>query len=69
MVHRVIYKINAYHRGRRIYVNHDTSKISFYDTTTGELLLEHPIPAPGVKYVGDGTPPGRPRNPKPSPMS
>lgn len=69
MVHRVIYKINAHHRGRRIYVNHDTSKISFYDTTTGELLLEHPIPAPGVKYVGDGTPPGRPRNPKPSPMS
>jgi putative transposase len=69
VVHRVVYKIAAHHRGRRIHVSHDTEKISFYDTTTGELLLEHPIPALGVKYVGDGTPPGRPRNPKPSPMS
>ena len=69
VVHHVIYKIAARHSGRRIHANHDTAKISFYDTTTGELLLEHPIPAPGVKYVGNGNPSGRPRNPKPSPMS
>jgi transposase InsO family protein len=69
VVHRVIYKIDTRHRERRIHVRHDTEKISFYDTTTGELLLEHPIPALGVKYVGDGTKPGRPHTPKPSPMS
>ena len=69
VVHRVIYKIDAHHKGHQIHISHDTEKISFYDTTTGELLLEHPIPAPGTKYVGDGTRPGRPRNPEPSPMS
>lgn len=69
VVHRVVYKIDAHHRGRRIHVSHDTEKIRFYDTTSGELFLEHPIPALGIKYVGDGTPPGRPRSPKPSPMS
>jgi transposase InsO family protein len=69
VVHGVIYKIPAQHRGHPIHLSHDTENNSFYDTTTGELLLEHPIPARGVKYVGDGTPPGRPQNPKPSPMS
>jgi hypothetical protein len=69
VVHRVAYKLDPRRVGQQVHVIHDTEKISFYDTATGELFLEHPIPALGVKYVGDGTPPGRPRNPRPSPMS
>ena len=69
VVHRVAYKLDPRRVGQQVHVTHDTEKISFYDTTTGELFLQHPIPALGVKYVGDGTPPGRPRNPRPSPMS
>ncbi len=69
VVHGVIYRIAAQHKGHLIHVSHDTERISFYDTTTGELLLEHQIPAPGTKYVGNANPPGRRPSPKPTPMS
>ena len=36
----------------------------------GEVLIEHTRPTPGVKYVGNGRPPGgRPNNPGLSPKS
>jgi hypothetical protein len=36
----------------------------------GEVLAEHTRPAPGIKYVGNGRPPGpRPKTGKPSPKS
>lgn len=36
----------------------------------GEVLAEHTRPAPGIRYVGNGQPPGtRPTNPRPSPKS
>lgn len=36
----------------------------------GEILAEHTRPAPGIRYVGNGQPPGtRPANPRPSPKS
>ena len=36
----------------------------------GEVLAEHTRPAPGIRYVGNGRPPGtRPRHPRPSPKS
>jgi len=41
--------------GTQVEVIHDSEKTCFYDTTTGELLLEHPIPEPGVEYISDGT--------------
>ena len=36
----------------------------------GEILAEHTRPAPGIRYVGSGRPPGtRPKNPATSPKS
>ena len=36
----------------------------------GEILIEHTRPAPGIRYVGNGKPPGpAPQSPKPSPKS
>lgn len=67
VIHRVVYKLEGHRAGPYVHVNHDTEKIAIYSTTTGELLLEHPVPTADVKYVGDGTSPGHPR--KPSPMS
>lgn len=36
----------------------------------GTLIVEHPWPAPGTRYVGNGKPRGRrPKTLPPSPMS
>ena len=44
-------------------------KITITDLN-GEILAEHPRPAPGTNYVGNGRPPGtRPKNPGTSPKS
>jgi putative transposase len=69
IVHQVAYRIGKRHIGKHVHVIHDTERISFCDTTTGELLIEHPLPAPGVKHVGNGQPRGRRPKPKPSPIS
>lgn len=69
VVHKVSYKIGTHLAGRRLHVIHNTEKISFYDTTTGELLIEHPLPAPGTRHVGNGRPRGRRPKSEPSPMS
>jgi transposase InsO family protein len=57
--------------GEHVLVIRDTGTISFIDPSTGELHAEHPIPAPGVRYVGNGKTPGpRPKTTaEPSPMS
>lgn len=35
----------------------------------GEILIEHPRPAPGVTYVGNGRPAAHAKTPESSPMS
>lgn len=67
VVHRIAYRIGNHRAGQHVHVIHNTETISFYDTHTGELITEHPLPPPHVHYVGNGQPPGR--TPKPSPMS
>lgn len=69
VVHKITYRIGNEHIGKQVHVTHDTEKISFSDTTTGELLIEHPLPTPGTRSVGNGRPRGRRRRPIPSPMS
>jgi putative transposase len=69
VVHKVSYQIGSDHIGQHVHVIHDTEKISFYNTTTGELLIEHPLPAPGTRHVGNGQPRGGRPTPKPTPMS
>lgn len=69
VVHKVAYRIGNHHIGQHVHVIHDTEKISFYNTTTGELLIEHPLPAVDTRHVGNGQPRGRRPRPKPSPMS
>ena len=61
-----------YHLGRRLAGRHvravlDHDSITFIDPATGEILAQHPIPEPGVRYIGSGRP--RSRRPEPSPMS
>jgi len=68
-VHRIIYRIGNDHIGQHVHVIHDAQKISFYDTATGELRIRHPLPAPGVRHVGNGQPRGARSRSKPSPMS
>ncbi|SDS61747.1 integrase core domain-containing protein [Microlunatus soli] len=67
LVHRIAYQIGTRHTGEYLEVIHDTETIGFYNTETGELIIEHALPEPGTRYVGNGRPRGRP--PKPSPMS
>lgn len=69
VVHRIAYRIGPHRAGQHVHVIHDTETISFYDTRTGELIIEHPLPPPHTHYVGNGRPPGRTPKPKPSPMS
>jgi putative transposase len=69
VVHKVAYRIGNHYIGQHVHVIHDTEKISFYDTTTGELLIEHPLPPPGTRSVGNGRPRGGRRKPRTSPMS
>lgn len=65
----VAYQIGRGHAGEHVHAIIDSGTISFYSTHTGELLIEHPLPKPGTRYVGSG----RPRHPRPgtepSPMS
>jgi transposase InsO family protein len=68
VVHHVVYKIGTHLAGTRVHVIHDIENIAFYDIHTGELLIEHPLPAPGVRYVGNGQTRWDPKTP-PSPKS
>lgn len=69
----VVYKVGGPHKGMQVLVVSDGDqpgdKIIVTDLD-GEILAEHTRPAPGVRYVGNGRPPGRhPKNPRPSPKS
>jgi putative transposase len=44
-------------RGQDVYVIYEHDSLIVFDTR-GTLLIEHPWPAPGVKYVGNGQPRG-----------
>jgi transposase InsO family protein len=67
-IHNVTYHLDRKRAGQSVYVLHHDTTITFWDTTTGELIIEHPNPQPGTRYVGNT---GRTRTPKPkpSPMS
>jgi len=68
-VDKVFYKIDVDHAFKQVLVVTDHDKITVTDID-GEILAEHPRPAPGVTYVGNGRPPGRrPKHPEPSPKS
>ncbi|GEP38133.1 hypothetical protein NPS01_17960 [Nocardioides psychrotolerans] len=69
MVDKVHYKVDARHGFQQVLVITDRDKITITDLQ-GEILIEHIRPAPGVTYVGNGRPRGRPRkNTESSPMS
>ncbi len=60
-VHKIDYRLPPGHVGKLIHIEHDTTMISFYDTSTGELIIERTLPKPGPRYVGNGAPMGRPK--------
>lgn len=70
-VHGVTYNIGSDLAGNHVHIIRDSQTISFFDHESGELLIEHPIPAPGIRYLGNGKPRGRRPTTKPevSPMS
>ncbi len=65
----VRYKVEPGHVFEQVLVIADGTKIIVTDLH-GEILAEHTRPAPGIRYVGSGRPPGtRPKNPALSPKS
>jgi putative transposase len=63
------YKVDGQHAFQQVLIVSDGNKITVTDLN-GEILIEHTRPAPGVKYVGNGRPPGgRGKTPEPSPKS
>lgn len=70
---KVFYKVDIGHAFEQVLViSHGTQagdKITIVDLH-GEILAERTRPAPGIRYVGNGRPPGtRPKNPPTSPKS
>lgn len=68
-VRDVAYQIGRDRAGEHVHVIIDSYTISFFDTQTGELLIEHSLPEPGVRYVGNGKSRGWRSRTKPSPKS
>lgn len=58
----VVFQIGTYLAGSLVTIISDEDTIAFYSVSTGEHLIEHPWPAPGVTYVGNGRPRGRRKN-------
>jgi hypothetical protein len=68
-LNQVNYMVDVQRAFEHVLVFSDGDKIIVTDTH-GEVLAEHTRPAPAVRYVGNGRPPGpRPQPPKTSPMS
>jgi transposase InsO family protein len=66
---KVFYKLDVDHAFNQVFVISDDNTVIITDLH-GEILAEHTRPAPGIRYVGNGRPPGRrPKNPQPSPKS
>ena len=69
MLAGVHYKVGGQYGFQNVLVITDGDTITIADLE-GEILAEHTRPAPGVKYVGNGRPPGgRTKTPQQSPMS
>jgi putative transposase len=65
----VHYKVDGQYGFQDVLVITNGDTITIADLE-GEILIEHTRPAPGVKYVGNGRPPGgRTKTPQQSPMS
>jgi transposase InsO family protein len=66
---RVTYMVDGRRAGQDVIVVEDGTQILVADLE-GTILIEHTRAAPGVAYVGNGRPRGRPRQPpEPSPMT
>jgi len=59
----VKFQIASHLAGTLVTIVQDDATIAFYDVGTGELLIEPAWPAPGVRYVSNGHPRGRRKNP------
>jgi putative transposase len=69
MLNSIHYKVDGQRAFQQVLIVTNGNKITVTDLN-GEILIEHTRPAPGVKYVGNGRPPGgRGKNPEPSPKS
>lgn len=68
-VRDIAYQIGRDHAGKHVHVLIDADTIRFVDPHTGELLIEHPLPEPGVRYVGNGKSHGHASRGRPSPKS
>lgn len=70
---RVHYKVDvnlAFQQVLVVSTGNTTGDAIIITDLQGEVLAEHTRPAPGIRYVGNGRPPGtRPTNPQPSPKS
>ncbi|MFD4422257.1 hypothetical protein ACFWN7_12250 [Agromyces sp. NPDC058484] len=67
----VRFQIGRERIGEEVRTIWDPETIMFFDAQ-GTLLIEHPWPDNDTRYVSNGRPPGRPKNPanpEPSPMS
>ena len=53
-VRNVVYGIGKHHVGQELHVIVGEATVTFWNTRTGELIAEHPVPEPGVKHVGFG---------------
>jgi hypothetical protein len=51
------FNISHTRRGQNVYVTYEREGIMIFDDR-GTLIIEHPWPAPGVRYVGNGQPRG-----------
>lgn len=71
-IHGVRFQIGGERTGERVHVIWDPETITFFDTR-GTLLIEHPRPDNGTRYISNGRPQGRrrktPDRPELSPMS
>lgn len=68
-IKQVAYMIDSRLAGQEVLVIDDGTTILVTDLT-GEVLIEHTRPAPGITYIGNGKPRGpKPRTPETSPKS
>lgn len=58
----VKFQIGSHPAGQLVTIVRDDTAIAFYDVATGELLIEHPWPEAGTRYVGNGWPRGPRKN-------
>lgn len=55
---RTYFQIGSHHAGTYVRVVVDNSTIAFIHHHTGEVLIEHPVPTPGTRYVSSRRRPG-----------